>query len=67
MKVTFESSDPMEIKRLAKADDMAIFIWELVNNRIRNLSRSGVDCDPFVVLVNELLEEFWIDIDELTN
>lgn len=67
MKVTFESSDPMEIKRLAKAEDMAIFIWHLVHNRIRDLEKTGVDCDPFRVMVNELLEEFWIDIDELID
>lgn len=35
MKATFESKDPLEIKRLSKSTDMALFIWELVHNGLQ--------------------------------
>ena len=67
MKATFESDDPMEIKRLAKADDMATFIWELVHNGWRDFKHTDYDYQPAWDKINELLETYRIDIDDLTE
>lgn len=67
MKVTFESEDPQEIKRLAKSSDMAYFIWELVHNGWRDFSHTDYDSKPAWKKIHELLEEYNIDIDDLTG
>ena len=67
MKTTFKSKDSQEIKRLAKADDMAMFIWELVHNGWREFKHTEYDYEPAWKKINDLLEEHNIIIDDLTE
>ena len=62
---TFKSNDPQEIKRLAKADDMAMFIWELVHNGWRDFKHTDYDYQPAWEKIHELLGQFNINIDDL--
>ena len=64
MKTTFEATDLMEIKRIAKSEDMALFIWHLVHGK---LQKDGEGCDQFLDCVNTLLDDYNIDIDELID
>ena len=63
----FKSVDPMEIKRLSKATDMACFIFELSHNMERKFEDSGVDHSEVFEEINRLLAEFSIDINDLIN
>jgi len=65
MKVTFESDDIIEIKRLSKSDDMASFIWELVHNGWRDFKHTDYDYTKSWDKIRELLEEHNINIDDL--
>ena len=65
MKVTFETEDMLEAKRLAKAEDMAGFIFQLVNNSWRQFKHDGIDYEPIYKKIYELLAEYNINIDEL--
>ena len=67
MKVVFETEDPQEARRLAKAMDMASFIWELKHNAWRKFKHTDYDYEKAWDAINELLEEFHIDIDDLTE
>jgi len=66
MKATFKSEDPQEIRRLAKADDMAIFIWELVHNGWRDMPK-GYHYGPAWDKIHKLLIDHSIVIDDLTG
>ena len=65
MKAVFTSEDPVEIRRIAKADDMANFIWELVMNGWRDFKHTDYDYRPAWEKINKLLEDYHIDVDEL--
>jgi hypothetical protein len=65
MKATFETEDPKEIIQLAKASDMACFIWELTHNGWRDFKHTDYDYEKAWDKINELLEEFNINPDEL--
>ena len=65
MVVTFKSNDAQEIKRLAKADDMALFIWELVHNGWRDFKHTDYDYEKAWEKIHELLVQFNINIDDL--
>lgn len=65
MKAIFETDDPMEIKRLIKANDMASFIWELVHNGWRDFKHTDYDYEKSWGKIHELLQEYNIDIDNL--
>ena len=67
MKATFESEDPLEIARLAKATDMALFIWELVHNGWRDFKHTDYDYQKSWDKIHELLTEHGIDIDSLVE
>lgn len=67
MKAVFKSDEPMEILRLAKANDMAFFIWELVHNGWREFKHTDYDYEKAWGKINELLEEHGIDIDSLVE
>lgn len=67
MKANFKSNDINEIKRLAKADDMASFIWELVHNGWRDFKHTDYDYQKAWDKIHELLEEHRIDVDDLTE
>lgn len=66
MVVTFTSEDEQEIKRLAKANDMAQFIWELVHNGWRDFKHTDYDYQPAWNKINELLEEHNINVEDFT-
>jgi hypothetical protein len=65
MKATFETEDPKEIIQLAKASDMASFIWELTHNGWREFKHTDYDYEKAWGKINELLEEYNINPDEL--
>lgn len=65
MIATFKTEDEQEIKRLAKSNDMAQFIWELVHNGWRDFKHTDYDYQPAWDKINELLEEHKINIDDL--
>lgn len=65
MKATFISKEPQEIKILAKADDMAGFIWELKHNAWREFKETDYDYERAWEVINKLLDRFKIDIDDL--
>ena len=67
MKATFESEDPKEIKMLSKSTDMALFIWELVHNGWRDFKHTDYDYQPAWDKIHSLLEEYNIDVDDLTE
>ena len=67
MKAVFKSDEPMEILRLAKANDMAFFIWELVHNGWREFKHTDYEYEKAWGKINELLEEHGIDIDSLVE
>lgn len=65
MKATFESEEQQEIKCLAKSQDMASFIWELVHNGWREFKHTDYDYEKAWDKIHELLKEHNIDIDDL--
>lgn len=67
MKAIFESEDDLEIKRLAKATDMAFFIWELVYNGWRDFKHTDYDYKKSWDKINNLLAEYDINIDDLVK
>jgi len=66
MKVTFETEDPLEIKQLTKANDMASFIWELVHNGWRKFKHTDYDYEKAWDVIHHLLEEYQINPDDLS-
>lgn len=65
MEVIFKTEDEKEIRRLAKSNDMANFIWELVHNGWREFKHTDYDYEKAWSKINELLEEYGIDIEDL--
>lgn len=65
MKVIFETEDALEIKRLAKANDMAMFIWQLVYNGWRDFKHTDYDYHKSWSKIQELLDEHNIKIDDM--
>lgn len=67
MKTWIKADGEMEAKRLVKANDMAVFIWELVHNGWREFKYGDYDYNPAWDKIRSLLEEHGIDIDDLTE
>lgn len=67
MKLILKTDDAMEAKRLVKANDMASFIWELVNNGWRDFKHTDYDYHPAWDKISTLLEEYNINIEDLTE
>ena len=67
MKATFKTKNRKEVLRLANADNMANFIWELVHNGWRAFKETDYEYEKAWSKINELLEEHHIDIDALTD
>lgn len=65
MKATFTSEDLKEIKALAKSQDMASFIWELVHNGWREFKHTDYEYEKAWEKIHQLLEEHHIDPDDL--
>jgi hypothetical protein len=61
--------DQMELKRVMKATDMAMFIWELKHNFWRKWKHDDSDfnLETYREALGELLDEYNINPDELTN
>ena len=62
MKAVFTSTDPQEIKRMAKSSDMASALFEIINNAHRHKET----LDDYRKEILEIVEQFDINIDELT-
>lgn len=67
MKFIIKTEDEQEIKRLIKSSDMAAFIWELVHNGWHDFKYTEYEYEKAWAKIHELLKEYNIDIDELTN
>lgn len=67
MKTIFKSKDPAEIKRLAKSEDMAMFIWDLVHNGWRDFKQTDYDYKRSWDKIHQLLDENNINIDDLID
>jgi hypothetical protein len=67
MKAVFRTDDPQEQKILVKANDMAMFIWELVHNGWREFKHTDYDYEKAWGKIHDLLEEHNINIDDLVN
>lgn len=67
MKVTFESEDPKEIKRLATSTDMALCLWEIVKNGWRDFKHTDYDYRLAWNKIHEILEKHNIDVDTLID
>ena len=67
MKATFETTDEQEMMRLAKSGDMAAFIFELTHNGWRKFKDTDYDYERAWDVINELLDTFGINIDELIS
>lgn len=65
MKIIITSEDDHEIKRIAKSNDMAMFIWELVHNGWREFKHTDYDYEKSWGKIHELLKEYNIDIEDL--
>lgn len=65
MKAKFISKDEKEINRLAKSLDMALFIFELRHNGWRRFKNSDYDYEKAWEVINELLNQYNINIDDL--
>ena len=63
MKATFETEDQQEALRIVKSLDMASFIFELTKNTFRHIEEITVD--EVKEKINELIERYGINIDEL--
>ena len=67
MKAVFRTSNPQEQKIIVKANDMAMFIWELVHNGWREFKHTDYEYEKAWGKIHQLLEEHNIDIDDLVN
>ena len=67
MEFNVKTTDEKEAKRLLKSTDMACFIFELVNNGWREFAETDYDYQKAWAKINELLEEYQINIDELID
>lgn len=67
MKYIFKTKDPIEAKRIYKADELALFIWELVHNGWREFKGTDYDYQPAWNKINRLLDEYNINIDDLIS
>jgi hypothetical protein len=65
MKMIFETEDQAEAMRILKANDMASFIWQLVNNGWRDFKHTDYEYEKAWAKINELLEQHNINPDEL--
>ena len=67
MKATFESDDENEIKRLAKASDMAACLWEIVHNGWRDFKHTDYDYEKAWNKIKDIMSEHNVDIDDLID
>jgi len=67
MRIKIETDDEMEAKRLLKSNDMALFIFELVRNGWRRFKHTDYDYEKSWGVIHELLDEYDINIDEITQ
>jgi hypothetical protein len=65
MKVTLEKVSAQQIKRIAKADDMAEFIWQLVHNGWRDFKHTDYEWEKSWDKINELLCQYEINANDL--
>ena len=67
MKVTFKSEDPIEIKRLSKANEMAICLFEIANNGWREFKDTDVDYKMVWDTIHEIMVDNNINIEDLID
>ena len=57
----FKTDDPIEIKRLSKATDLAMFVWSLIRNELKDNNSISHGT------IMDLLDSYSIDIDDLVE
>jgi hypothetical protein len=65
MKYIFETEDKNEAIRLAMAENMASFIWELVHNGWREFKHTDYEYEKAWEKINFLLDEHGINSDSI--
>ena len=65
MKATFETDDPFEIKRLAKSEDMALCLWEIVNNTWQEFSTTDHGDKKTWDKINQIISNHNLDVYDL--
>lgn len=63
----FKTTDPQEIKRIAKSDDMARMLFQLQHNFTRQWKDLDITLDNLNAKLTELFEQYKIDIDDLID
>ena len=64
MKAIFETEDRREMLRLAHSEDMAIVLWEIVNNLWREFEDSP-ERDTIWERIRQTIEDQGIDVNDL--
>ena len=67
MKITIETKDKEEARRLLASNNMANFIWELVHNGWREFKHTDYNYERAWAKINSMLEEHNIVIDDLVS
>jgi hypothetical protein len=73
MKYTFQTNDDYEARRILKADDMAIALWDIQFNLRKRCEHQieGIGADEFLDKIfeelNDILEENDINADKLVE
>lgn len=65
MRTTITTNDKVEAYQLIKSGDMSLFITELVNNGWRRFKHTNYDYQKSWDVINELLDKYDINIEEL--
>lgn len=65
MKFIVETKDQNEMAMILKANDMATFIWELKHNAWREFKGTEYDYEKAWNKINQMLDEYQINIDEI--
>ena len=67
MKAKFTSADPIEIKRLSKANEMAHCLWEIVHNGWRDFKHTDYDYEKSWGKLHDIMLAHNIDVDDLMD
>lgn len=67
MKAKYQAEDRFEMIRLAKSEDMALFIVELVNNGWREFKNTDYDYQKSWDKITQLLDKYNINVDDLVE
>ncbi len=65
MKVTIETEDLIEAKRLLKSTDLALCLWEIMHNLPRKFENDDVDYQFIFDAIWRIVERHGIDLNDI--